>query len=79
MNREALILRSEKWLRTFCDKEADVPGYERTMEAVADSYGESVHFGDDAGGAIPVEFWYHYEVVTGVKFDNPPTFFSCSC
>ena len=79
MSRADLEHRSEKWLRTFCEKEADVPGYEATMEAISRSGGEDVHFGTDAGGEIPPEFWYHHEVVTGIHTENPPTYFSCSC
>lgn len=80
MNREALELRSEKWLRTFCEKEADCPGYEAVMKAIIESDGEYISFyGEDAHGEIPSEFWYHHEVVTGIHYDNPPTYFSCSC
>lgn len=80
MGQEALQLRSEKWLRTFCEKEADTPGYEATLIAAARSDGDySVHFGEDASGAIPSEFWYHFEIVTGIKIENPPDAFSCSC
>jgi len=82
MSQEALKLRSEKWLRTYCEKEIDTPGYEEVMKAIACSgdYGEYIHFNDaDAHGEIHPDFWYHYEVVTGIHFESPPTYFSCSC
>jgi hypothetical protein len=81
---------SESWLREFCAK-SDCPKYETVMEvilkgSVGDGYDRSYldeeyfHFGGrDAHGDIPPEFWKHVEIVTGKKFDNPPTFFSCSC
>ena len=35
--------------------------------------------GSDAHGEIPAEFWMHVENVLGRKFENHPTYFSCSC
>jgi hypothetical protein len=35
--------------------------------------------GIDAHCDVPSEFWDHFEIVTGKKIKNRPTFFSCSC
>ena len=35
--------------------------------------------GKDSYGDIPTEFWHHAEIVTGIKFPDKPTKFSCSC
>jgi hypothetical protein len=35
--------------------------------------------GRDASGQIPPEFWDHLEIVTGVKQNKRPNYFSCSC
>lgn len=76
--------KSEAWLRAWCAR-ADVPGYDEVMEAAGWAIGDdpirrgSVHFGTDATGEIPDEFWDHYEVVTGRKVTNRPTFISCAC
>jgi hypothetical protein len=77
---ERLTGKSEKWLREFCAN-ADCPGYEAVMAAAMNCEGdEYLHFGgQDAHGEIPSEFWDHFEVVTGKKIKNRPTFFSCSC
>lgn len=41
---------------------------------------ETLHSsGSDAHGDIPEEFWYHIEVVTGIKPKFKPTHFACSC
>jgi hypothetical protein len=77
---------SEAWLRDFCAN-ADCPGYDDVMEVITkgrygSSYidGEYIHFnGSDAHGEIPPEFWTHVEIVTGKRFFQPPTYFSCSC
>jgi len=82
---------SEAWLRNFCET-ADCPGYDAVMAAIAgrwrDEDGECVGYiddeyiffgGTDAHGEIPPEFWTHYEIVTGKKVLNAPTYFSCSC
>ena len=81
MNRQQLIERSEKWLRTYCHQESHGPNYESMLDALSyvhdgDDY---FHFGEDASGSIPPEFWYHVEIVTGKKFEDPPIAFSCSC
>jgi hypothetical protein len=75
---ERLTGSHEKWLRDFCAN-ADCPGYEEVMEAAAHSDGEYIHFGTDAHGEIPDEFWDHYEIVTGKKVKQRATYFSCSC
>lgn len=43
--------------------------------------GTITSFGSDASAAIPPEFWYHAEIVTGKKFgvDERAEYFSCSC
>lgn len=77
---------SEAWLRKFCD-EADCPGYEDVMALIMDrgrsgdyKTDEYLHFDErDAHGEIPAEFWNHVENVTGYKFEERPSFFSCSC
>lgn len=81
---------SEAWLRNFCDQN-DRPGYDTLMEIIINgesgsgynrSYldGDYIHIGgSDAHGEIPLEFWIHAEIVTGKKFKNKATFFSCSC
>ena len=79
VNTDDLKLRSEKWLRTYCEHEADVPSYDAMMDAVTHSDGEYLYFSDDASGPIHPDFWYHYEVLTGVHFDSPPQFISCAC
>jgi hypothetical protein len=85
-------IESEAWLRDFCDH-ADCPGYEAVMGLITgqgsgaeDGYydrfdEEYLHFdGRDAHGEIPPEFWYHAEIVTGMKFEGrKPSYFSCSC
>lgn len=83
---------SEAWLRGFCDN-SDCPEYEKLIGAIkgedvsgGDDY-YSITVGDtyisvsgwDAHGDIPDEFWDHVEVVTGKKFKERPTHFSCSC
>jgi len=72
---------SEKWLRHFCAT-ADCPSYEAVIGRLIDEDvdgEEYLHFGTDAHGEIPAEFWKHVEIVTGRKFSNPPTYFSCAC
>lgn len=76
---------SEKWLRDWCSAN-DCPGYDAVLERVqAGDYHSSwsdeyFHFdGSDAHAEIPAEFWQHMAIVTGQKFDAPPTSFSCSC
>ena len=86
---ESAKIESEAWLRDFCDH-ADCPGYEAVMALITGNgdveYGdrfddEYLHFdGRDAHGEIPPEFWYHAEIVTGMKFEGrKPSYFSCSC
>lgn len=85
-----LVLESERWLRDFCEKWADCPGYEAVMaEAARHAKGESdtwdddyLHFnGRDAHGSIPKEFWDHFEIVAGMRVDvdRRAGHFSCSC
>lgn len=85
-----LVKESERWLRDFCDKWADCPGYEAVMaEAARHAAGQTnswdddyLHFdGRDAHGEIPREFWDHFEIVTGTKVhpDHRAGHFSCSC
>ncbi len=70
---------SEKWLRTFCAS-SNCPGYDEVMRrAVENDDPDYLHFGDDACGEIPPEFWDHVEVVTGKKMTNRASWFSCSC
>lgn len=81
---------SEAWLRNFCET-ADCPDYETIMEILTDGEtgsgyhrcyldGEYIHIGgSDAHGEIPPEFWVHAEIVTGKKFSERATYFSCSC
>lgn len=73
---------SEAWLRDFCNR-SDCPGYEAVLALAIenkDSDDDYLHFdGRDAHGEIPSEFWIHMEIVTGMKFRNRATYFSCSC
>ena len=77
---ERLTGTSERWLRDFCAT-ADCPGYDEVMEAAMNcSEGdEYLHFGSDAHGDIPDEFWDHFERVTGKKVKDHPTHFACGC
>jgi hypothetical protein len=79
-------LRSEEWLRAFCDT-ADCPGYlaviakaEEFLDGALDS-DESLFFvGRNAQGDIPPEFWTHVGVVLGrVIPPKVPAYFLCSC
>ena len=74
------IIDSELWLRTFCAK-ADCPSYEEVMAKALENSGEEyMHFnGMDAHGEIPDEFWEHVKIVTGVRVNDPPKYFSCAC
>jgi hypothetical protein len=81
------VATSEAWLQDFCAK-ADCPGYADVMNLIMGNDNgmgdfirdEYMHFdGRDAHGEIPDEFWDHVEVVTGRKFKERATFFSCSC
>lgn len=70
---------SEKWLRDFCDN-SDCPGYETVIAAALENDDPNyLHFGEDASGSIPHEFWEHVEVVTGKNVRARPHSFSCSC
>lgn len=80
-DKEDRLRKSEEWLKEFCESN-DIPGVAETIEVVlrGDFYGDSLHFsGKDASGMIPDEFWDHMEVVTGRKYVDRPTYFSCSC
>lgn len=85
------IPSSEKWLREFA-KTHDVPGYESIVEAAkryfkqdGEEYGiydageYLISYGTSAHSDLPPEFWDHLEMVVGHKFENRPTYFSCSC
>lgn len=80
---------SEAWLKDFL-KNNDGPGsYHGMLEAIesgtnsngSDTFdGEYLHMGDlDGHCDIPPEFWDHIEIVTGIKVNNPPQHFTCSC
>lgn len=70
---------SERWLRDFCDRSA-CPGYETVIAAALENDDdEYLHFGQDASGSIPDEFWYHVEIVTGRQVRARPRSFSCAC
>lgn len=76
------IIDSELWLRVFCETH-DCPPYEEVLAKAVDNDSwdpESLHFdGHDAHGDIPPEFWQHVEIVTGLRFEDPPKYFSCAC
>jgi hypothetical protein len=79
---------SKAWIQAFA---ASVPlSYETVMEGARDyvsskrrdGYGEYLCFGGLLEGeSVPMEFWWHYEVVTGetVAEDHRGSFFTCSC
>lgn len=78
---------SEQWLRDFIAR-SDCPGYEEVMGRAAEfakgnSWGgseNSLHFGEDAMGEIPNEFWDHFAIVSGIAApERRATYFSCSC
>lgn len=73
---------SEGWLRDFVDNnEWGCPSYESIIEnyLAGGIQDDSFHFGEDASGSIPDEFWDHMEIVVGHKIKNRPEYFSCSC
>ncbi|OJW21219.1 MAG: hypothetical protein BGO49_24715 [Planctomycetales bacterium 71-10] len=74
--------QSEQWLRDYAE---GIPvDYDELMEN-AKSYlehGEYWHEGDRFDGEfIPLEFWNHYEAVTGTSVPESKrgSFFSCAC
>lgn len=79
-DKEISIVKSEEWLKDFCE-ETDCPPYEEVLQAALENYSsDSLHFsGRDASGSIPDEFWDHIENITGIRVPARPTYFSCSC
>lgn len=81
-DKEDELRESEKWLINFCESN-NLPEYPDVISAVLGQdlgTSSSVHFsGRDASGEIPDEFWDHMERITGIKYNERPTYFSCSC
>lgn len=84
---------SEEWLRAFV-ADSPISSYDVLIRAAIegsarepgeDYYGLTIEdgyvctIGTSSGGDIPSEFWDHLEVVTGRKFTDRATYFSCSC
>ena len=84
------MVASENWLRQFCDSH-DCPPYKTVLSILTGEFegdedtsaridANYIHlYGMDGHASIPEEFWDHAEVVTGLKFHNRPSSFSCSC
>lgn len=84
------MVASENWLRDFCENN-DCPPYKTLMSIITGDFvgdddtsasidGNYINlYGMDGHASIPEEFWDHAEVVTGRKFHNRPSGFSCSC
>jgi len=75
--------RSERWLEDFADS-SDVPSYDElrlaTEHVAMEGGGHSIHFGTDASGRIPPEFWIHAEKAWGITIQGEkPEYFSCAC
>ncbi len=91
---ERMTHKSENWLRDFCAK-SDCPSWDTVREIITsdggvelggEDYGKSYIDGDyihlsglDGHDEIPPEFWDHAERVTGKKFTERPSYFTCSC
>ena len=85
---------SEKWLREFANAN-DCPSYERMMAGLMGLHRDKDEFYDygpdhgydeyftfmgvDAHCEVPDEFWYHFEIVTGVRPRHKYKYFNCSC
>lgn len=90
-SQPADVAASEKWLLDFanslCDDE-DGPMTPSRLMIAADRWVEYGEFLVERGGQSwqyalegrERDFWHHYEVVRGVKVEEPDArFFSCSC
>ena len=75
---------SKLWLQDFIAN-SDCPDFATVIDSALaqreDSYyGNGLHFGTDAVGSIPDEFWDHMEIYTGEDFTkHRPEYFSCAC
>lgn len=82
--------KAEAWIRAWLPT-VDLPySFEEVMEALKDGRssgypalnyedGELRSRGDDAYGTVPDEFWEMAEVYLGIRLNERPTYFSCSC
>jgi hypothetical protein len=74
---------SAEWIKNFAE-EIQQP-YDSLMSAANDwvEYGEYTFTHSEAYKDVPYsrweEFWYHYEVVTGMRPREKDVFFTCSC
>jgi hypothetical protein len=73
---------SKRWIEAFA---SDIDQTYGRLMAAADRWVDSGDYTYDNDESYKPhygrfeEFWRHYEIVTGVKVDDPSAFFTCSC